>query len=232
MRKIVLFALVVMLLTLCACGSTDTSPVSTPAPTPLFTNLQGTPTTICAEEGCDNYIASSGDTAYCPEHSSTCFFCEKFTDKDVPICDECIREISAKSEAEKQETPSSSISFTNAFGTSTTRCAHPGCNNYIASSGDTNCCTIHSNRCLNCGKYIDEDASYCMSCIEKSLSSSSGNSNSSTGKSDTSSSSSYSSGKTAKCNYCNGTGKADGGTCPWCNGSGKTYDNAFNDLFG
>ena len=58
-----------------------------------------------------------------------------------------------------------------------------------------------------------------MDCIEKSLSSSSSNS-------------SYSSGKTVKCNYCNGTGKADGGTCPWCNGSGMTYDNVFNDLLG
>ncbi len=64
---------------------------------------------------------------------------------------------------------SSSSSFTNKYGTSTTKCAHPGCDNYIASSGDTNCCTVHSNRCLNCGKYIDEDAVYCMSCLEKAL---------------------------------------------------------------
>lgn len=59
------------------------------------------------------------------------------------------------------------VNFTNAYGTPTTKCAHAGCNNYIASSGDTNCCTTHSNRCLECGKYIDEDASYCVSCIEK-----------------------------------------------------------------
>lgn len=58
-------------------------------------------------------------------------------------------------------------SFTNAYGTSTTKCAHNGCSNYIASSGDTNCCTTHSNRCLGCKKYIDEDALYCVSCIEK-----------------------------------------------------------------
>ena len=110
--------------------------------------------------------------------------------------------------------------FTNAYGTPTTKCAHVGCNNYIASSGDTNCCTKHSHRCLSCGKYIDEDATYCMSCISKSLDSTSGNSNNSTDA------------KTATCNYCHGTGRADGGKCPWCNGTGKTYDNIFNDLLG
>lgn len=47
-----------------------------------------------------------------------------------------------------------------------------------------------------------------------------------------SSSSSSSSQKTAKCNYCNGTGKVNGDKCPWCGGSGKTYDNAFNDALG
>lgn len=60
-------------------------------------------------------------------------------------------------------------SFTNKYGTATTKCAHPGCNNYIASSGDTNCCPTHSRRCLECGKYIDEDAAYCMDCIRKAL---------------------------------------------------------------
>ena len=55
--------------------------------------------------------------------------------------------------------------FTNDYGTRTTICAHSGCTNYIASSGDTNCCTEHSNKCFNCGKYIDEDAMYCMDCL-------------------------------------------------------------------
>ncbi len=57
--------------------------------------------------------------------------------------------------------------FTNKYGTRTTICAHSGCTNYIASSGDTNCCTVHSNRCLECYSYIDEDAMFCISCIEK-----------------------------------------------------------------
>ena len=56
--------------------------------------------------------------------------------------------------------------FTNKYGTPTTKCAHPGCNNYIASSGDTNCCTNHSKRCANCGKYIDEDGLMCLDCIK------------------------------------------------------------------
>lgn len=55
--------------------------------------------------------------------------------------------------------------FTNKYGTATTKCAHTGCSNYIANSGDTNCCTTHSNRCLDCKIYIDEDAYYCVSCI-------------------------------------------------------------------
>ena len=65
---------------------------------------------------------------------------------------------------------SNKTSFTNKYGTPTTKCAHAGCNNYIAKSGDTNCCERHSNKCAECGKYIDEDAMYCMDCLEKALS--------------------------------------------------------------
>ncbi len=72
---------------------------------------------------------------------------------------------------------SSKSAFTNKYGTATTKCAHSGCDNYIASSGDTNCCTAHSNICLECFKYIDEDAMYCMSCLTSAATnSSSGNS--------------------------------------------------------
>lgn len=62
-----------------------------------------------------------------------------------------------------------SNTFTNKYGTPTTKCAHPGCSNYIASSGDTNCCTIHSHKCVNCGKYIDEDATFCMDCLNSAF---------------------------------------------------------------
>lgn len=64
----------------------------------------------------------------------------------------------------------SSPSFNNDYGTYSTKCAAHGCNNKIASSGDTMYCATHSNRCLNCNKYIDGDAMYCMSCLEDALS--------------------------------------------------------------
>jgi hypothetical protein len=56
------------------------------------------------------------------------------------------------------------IVFTNDYGTSTTKCAHASCTNAIATSGDTNCCIIHSNKCFNCSKYVDEDTMFCTSC--------------------------------------------------------------------
>ena len=58
--------------------------------------------------------------------------------------------------------------FTNKYGTANTTCAYSGCTQKIASSGDTNCCTKHSNKCGNCGCYIDGDAMYCMSCLTQS----------------------------------------------------------------
>lgn len=68
-----------------------------------------------------------------------------------------------RSESEK----GTKAEFTNKYGSPTTICAHKGCTRHIASSGDTNCCEKHSNKCLSCGKYIDEDAMYCMDCILK-----------------------------------------------------------------
>ncbi len=59
--------------------------------------------------------------------------------------------------------------FINAYGTANTICAHSGCTNYIASSGDTNCCIVHAHKCADCGKYIDEDAIWCMSCLSKAV---------------------------------------------------------------
>lgn len=59
------------------------------------------------------------------------------------------------------------IGFTNKYGTKTTVCAHPGCTDYIALSGDTNCCVAHSSKCHDCGCYIDEDGFLCVSCIAK-----------------------------------------------------------------
>ena len=66
-------------------------------------------------------------------------------------------------------TPEAEEPFTNKYGTRTTTCAHPNCAAYIATSGDTNCCPWHSNRCGNCRCYIDEDAMYCMDCLRNAL---------------------------------------------------------------
>ena len=60
---------------------------------------------------------------------------------------------------------SGSSSFDNKYGTGTTKCLKSGCNNYIASSGDSAYCTAHSNKCLECYCYIDGDAMYCMDCL-------------------------------------------------------------------
>lgn len=105
-------------------------------------------------------------------------------------------------------------SFTNKFGTAKTICAHSGCSSYIASSGDTNCCPAHSNKCLTCGCYIDEDAAWCMSCLSKAA----GQSKSSHGNSSGSSSSGSSSSSSGGSYYC--MGKND--TCP--NKTNSPYD--------
>lgn len=68
---------------------------------------------------------------------------------------------------------SQSSYFTNKYGTATTKCHHDGCNNCIASSGDTRDCEYHAATCLSCGKYIDCDAMYCMDCLSNSAGSNS-----------------------------------------------------------
>ena len=126
------------------------------------------------------YVSSTQDTSSAPDSSS------KQETSSAPY---------TSSTAYTSNTPqssNSSVKFTNKYGTPTTKCAHSGCNNYIASSGDTNCCTTHSNRCLNCNKYIDEDAMYCMDCLKAASTSSSSSSGSSYyGSSSSSSSSSF-----------------------------------------
>ena len=72
--------------------------------------------------------------------------------------------------AAKKPTTQNPNSFTNKYGTPTTKCYISGCKNYIATSGDTNCCTTHSNLCLNCHCYIDSDAIYCLDCLKGSTS--------------------------------------------------------------
>ena len=119
-------------------------------------------------------------------------------------------------------------SFTNKYGTSTTKCAHSGCDNYIASSGDTNCCEKHSKKCLNCGKYIDEDAAYCMDCLTNAVKSSSGGSSSSYSSSSKSTSS--------KCRYKEGGKEVCDSPCEsgsnFCSYHKKYLDDTYNSLFG
>ena len=57
-----------------------------------FTNKYGTSTTFCHEPNCSNFIASSGDTWNCEEHSNKCLQCGKLIDSDAVYCIKCIEE--------------------------------------------------------------------------------------------------------------------------------------------
>ena len=128
----------------------------------------------------------------------------------------------------------STTTFTNKYGTATTKCAHSGCNNYIASSGDTNCCTLHSNKCLECGKYIDEDAMYCMSCLSKAADKAKTSSSKSSTSTYKSSSSGGSSGD--KCHYKENGKEVCSNKCEsgsnFCSYHKKYLDDAYKSLFG
>jgi len=137
-----------------------------------FSNDYGTSTTKCAKSGCSNYIASSGDTAYCVSHSNKCLECYCYIDGDAMYCMDCLT-------AAANGNSSSNGSFSNDYGSSTTKCAKSGCNNYITSSGDSAYCSAHSNKCLQCGCYIDGDAMYCMDCLSAAISGNSSSSSSS-----------------------------------------------------
>lgn len=99
----------------------------------------------CSKEGTHEIIGFSGITEYyCTEHYN-----------------KIVETINMMTESQSVST----TAFTNKTGTSTTKCAHSGCNNFIASSGDTYYCTMHSKKCGVCGCYIDEDALFCPTCI-------------------------------------------------------------------
>lgn len=115
---------------------------------------------MCAATGCDRY--NYGDT-YCSLHECDESDCKKYANNG----NYCSYHASQKTQS--YSSSGSSGSFTNKYGSRTTRCVVSGCSNYIASSGDTNCCASHSNRCGNCNCYIDGDAMFCMSCIASAL---------------------------------------------------------------
>ncbi len=129
----------------------------------------------------------------------------------------------------RSDTSNGSGTFTNAFGTPTTKCAHPGCNNSIASSGDTNCCTVHSNRCADCGKYIDEDAMYCLDCLTKAANGSASSGTPKTGNSSSKKSSKKCTFKENGVEVCNN--EAEDGS-PYCSYHKKYLDDAYNSLIG
>lgn len=80
----------------------------------------------------------------------------------------CNDSVNDNSESKKKYNYSNNYNnFSNKYGSKSTKCAKSGCNNYIASSGDSAYCTTHSKKCLECHCYIDEDALYCMSCLKK-----------------------------------------------------------------
>jgi len=85
MKRIVLFISVLSLCTLCACGGVKKQSVE-------FSNIQGTETTICSHNGCENFIAPSGDTLFCTEHSARCGFCGCYIDEGKTYCSKCIIE--------------------------------------------------------------------------------------------------------------------------------------------
>ncbi|MDO5478958.1 MAG: hypothetical protein Q4G23_07325 [Clostridia bacterium] len=133
----------------------------------------------CKASGCNNRSYEGG--SYCISHTCSSYSCYNYASDDYCSAHKCIKQgcdderESGSSYCDSHQPSSGSTysggssysgAFTNKYGSRTTICAHYGCNNYIASSGDTNCCTTHSMRCGNCGCYIDEDALYCMRCLE------------------------------------------------------------------
>ncbi len=53
--------------------------------------------------------------------------------------------------------------------TSPQQCLHDGCSKKAVTTGDSFYCENHSNKCLVCGCYIDEDAMFCLNCIVEAL---------------------------------------------------------------
>lgn len=59
--------------------------------------------------------------------------------------------------------------FTNRQGREETVCAHEGCKNTVARSGDTAFCEEHSARCRDCGCYIGEGEKLCADCLYREI---------------------------------------------------------------
>ena len=65
----------------------------------VFKNSYGSPDTKCDIEGCAGFIAPSGNTKYCIEHTAICTECDSFINIGKLYCDNCL---------EKRENPQNS----------------------------------------------------------------------------------------------------------------------------
>lgn len=117
--------------------------------------------------GSDSHVDDGVGSAY---NDSPSYGTQSYESPDIGLTDSYMEDGGIDTEKDtiidaKEDAYSSSAPFTNKTGTSTTKCAHAGCDNYIASSGDTYYCVTHSKKCGACGCYIDEDAMFCPDCI-------------------------------------------------------------------
>lgn len=137
----------------------------------LFDDYAQEQTTEDLVEIIDNYNSNTKESAekfdaYFEQAIITCLETNGY---DKELIERVKQEYSADDKPKIAYSTKSNL-FTNEYGTSRTKCVYSTCNNVIASTGDTNCCIIHSNHCLSCGKYIDGDATWCMTCLSDTLS--------------------------------------------------------------
>lgn len=162
--SVILAAALLFSLTACANQPADTSgPDDQAASTETSAPEISAP---CTQDGCDQ-IAVDSYLPYCQNHAGICGLCKCYIEPGKEYCNQCAYDMGLPVD-DPDFVPEGS-GFTNRYGTPSTICAHSGCSKTIASSGDTNCCKTHSNRCGNCGCYIDEDAMFCMDCLEDAL---------------------------------------------------------------
>ena len=163
MRRIIFALLAVCTLSLAACSQ---QPAET-ADTEVQATIGATEAIIsCSQEGCSEAAVNS-DIRFCQNHIGICGLCMEYIDPEKEYCNQCTYDMGLP--VDDPDFMPEGSKFTNRYGTPSTICAHKGCIYKIAYSGDTNCCTTHSQRCGNCDCYIDEDAVYCMECIENAI---------------------------------------------------------------
>ncbi len=83
MKKLLIPLLLCCLLFAAGLGRQETGPA--------FTNRQGSPDSVCAHAGCGKPVVSSGDSAYCAEHSGVCAVCGAYLDEGRSLCDDCAK---------------------------------------------------------------------------------------------------------------------------------------------